>query len=118
MSKDIFRKPRIEPSELKTILEVALPTMNIEIKFQLNPLSCSRDIVVTMRRFFMIVDSRAFRKSSIKISGSIFFSAVCAKLHQRVASITSAKINEIEDARSSTASRGLYAMALMRTPVQ
>ncbi len=72
-SRGICRKSRTPPFQLKIFLVVALPTMNTHTKFQLNPLSCSRDIVVTMRRFFMIGDFRAFRKNSIKNHQSNIF---------------------------------------------
>jgi hypothetical protein len=41
-------------------------TINIHTKFQLNLLSCSRDIVVATRGYFVIVDFRAFRKNSMQ----------------------------------------------------
>ncbi len=64
--RGICGKRTTRPFQLKFFLVIESTNMNIHTKFQLNPLSCSRDIVATMRRYFSIMNFRAFRKNSIK----------------------------------------------------
>ena len=114
-SRGICRKSRTQPFQLKIFLVVALPTMNTHTKFQLNPLSCSRDIVATMRRYFSIMNFRAFRKNSIKNQR---FNIFWCDLRQTSSNTRLYHICENERNRRyrlSTLGRGLYAMALIET---
>jgi hypothetical protein len=65
-SKGYLRKTNNTTISAEIFLVIESTNMNIHTKFQLNPLSCSRDIVATMHRYFSIMNFRAFRKNSIK----------------------------------------------------
>ncbi len=64
--KGIYREPKIQPFHLNLFLVIGSSTVNIHTKFQLDIMSCSRDIFVTRNKSFIIVDCRAFCKNSMK----------------------------------------------------
>jgi len=73
LPSDVYKKSRSEPFELKFVLVVGPPTINIHRKFQLNRFSHSSDIVVTKGWFSMMMDFARFRKNSIKNQRFKFF---------------------------------------------